>query len=212
MLPRVVSRLTRAQLVGGGVKGGTALLLGGAASGILAAGAQANPPAASIGAIPASDLAYVRLLISVELLAVDFYQHAVASKHLQGQALSDAKLAFINENEHYAYLAAAIASAGAAALTAADINFSYPAGGFFTAASVTKLATTLEQLALGSYLGAAGNLSNPVLAAAVAQITANEAQHLAAFSLHLRQPAFRQAFPDPMTIEEASNALGAYTS
>ena len=206
------SRLTRAQLLGGGVKGGAALLLGGTATGLLAAGAQANPPAGGWGAIPSGDLAYVRLLISTELLAVDFYTNAVGSKHLRGDALADAKLAFINETEHYAYLAAAVAAVGGVALTAADIDFTYPSGGFYTAASVTKLAATLEQLTLGAYLGAAGNVVNPVLQAAIAQITANEAQHLAALLVRTGLPAYHQAFPDPLTIEEASDALAAYTS
>jgi hypothetical protein len=208
----VPGELTRAQLLGGGAKGGAALLLGGAASGLLASSAQANPPAASLGTIPASDLAYVRLLIAVELLTVDFYTQGIASQHLRPQPLADAQTALINENEHYDYLAAAIASAGGVALTAADVNFTYPQSGFYTAASVIKLAATLEQLALGAYLGVAGNLADPVLQAAVAQITANEAQHLAAFAQRSAQPAFRQAFPDPMTIEEASNALDAYAS
>ena len=152
------------------------------------------------------------MLVGVELLMVDFYTDAVASQHLRGAALADAELALVNEGEHYNYVAAIAAATGVAALTAADINFTYPSGAFFTAKSVTKLAITLEQLALGAYLGAAGSIANPVVAAAVAQITANEAQHLAAFSLHAEQAAYHDAFPEPMTIEEASDALDAYTS
>ena len=208
----MTGRLTRAQLLGGGARGGAALLLAGSASALLASSAQANPPAASLGAIPAGDLSYVRLLIAVELLTVDFYTHAIASRHLRLEPLADARTALINEGEHYGYLSAAITSGGGVALTAADVNFTYPANGFYTAASVIRLASTLEQLALGAYLGAAGNIADPVLQAALAQMTANEAQHLAAFAQRSRQPAFIQAFPDPLTIEEASNALDAYAS
>jgi len=204
--------LTRRRLFGSGARGGAAVLLGGSAAGVLAATAHATPPAAALGAVGAADLAYVRMLIGAELLLVDFYTEAVASKRLRGRSLADARLALINEGEHYNYLAAVVGSTGAAALTAADVNFTYPNGAFFTAASVTKLAGTLEQLALGAYLGAAGNIANPVVAAAVTQITANEAQHLAAFSLRAGQPAYHDAFPDPLTIEEASDALAAYTS
>jgi len=50
------------------------------------------------------------------------------------------------------------------------------------------------------------------LQTAVAQITANEAQHLSAFSIHSGNPAFHEAFPDVLTIAEASDALDAYTS
>jgi len=208
----MLEQLTRRHLFGAGARGGAALLLGASTVGVLAANADANPPVAAIGAVASGDLAYVRLLIGTELLMVDFYTEAVASRHLHGRSLADARLALINEGEHYSYLAAVVGSTGAVALTAADVNFTYPVGSFFTAASVTKLASTLERLALGAYLGAAGNIGNEVVAAAVAQITANEAQHLAAFSLRAGQSAYHDAFPDPLTIEEASNALGAYTS
>ncbi len=212
MLASMDGQLTRRHLFGTGARGGAALLLGGTTAAVLAANADATPPAAAIGAVAASDLAYVRLLIGAELLMVDFYTEAVVSKHLHGRSLADARLALINEGEHYSYLAAVVGSTGGVALTAADVNFTYPDGSFFTAASVTKLAGTLEQLALGAYLGAAGNVANPVVAAALAQITANEAQHLAAFSLSAGQAAYHDAFPDPLTIEEASDALAAYTS
>jgi len=208
----MIDQLTRRHLFGTGARGGAALVLGGAAAGVLAANADANPPAASIGAVAASDLANVRLLVGVELLMVDFYTEAVASKHLSGGALADARLALVNEGEHYKYLAAVVGSTNVAALTAADVNFTYPSGAFFTAASVTQLAITLEELALGAYLGVAGKIANPVVAGAVGQITVNEAQHLAALLVRTGLPAYHQAFPDPLTIEEASDALAAYTS
>jgi hypothetical protein len=212
IVPPMLEQLTRRRLLGSGARGGAAVLLGGSAAGVLAAAAHAAPPAAAIGAVGAGDLAYVRMLIGAELLLVDFYTDAVASKHLHGRSLADTRLALINEGEHYSYLAAVVGSTGAVALTAADVNFTYPGGAFFTAASVTKLAATLEQLALGAYLGAAGNITNQVVAAAVSQMTANEAQHLAALSLRVGQPAYHDAFPAPLTIEEASDALAAYTS
>ena len=204
--------LTRAQLFSSGLRGGAALLATGSVLGALADPAAANPPAGALGVLPAGDLAYTRLLIAVELLTIDFYTHAIGSKHLRAGTLADANVTLINESEHYTFLAGAVTGAGATPLTAADITFSYPAGSFFTARSVTGLAVLLELLSLGSYLGAAGNLSSPVLQTAVAQITANEAQHLSAFSIHSGNPAFHEAFPDVLTIAEASDALDAYTS
>jgi Ferritin-like domain len=212
ILAEMSGRFTRSALLGTGARSSAALLLGGSAVGVLAATAEADPPAGPLGAISASDLAYVRLLIAVELLMANFYTEAIASKHLQQKALADARLALINEGEHYTYLAAVLTSTGLVALTAADVNFNYPQASFYTAASVTGLAVTLELVALGSYLGAAGNIANPVLQSAVAQITANEAQHFSAFALHSGQRAFEQGFPQVLTIQEASDALDAYTS
>ena len=200
--------LTRNQFFGAGL----ALVAGATALGLEPVAALAQPPPGAIGTISASDLAYVRMLIGVELLTADFYGEAVASKHLRGRGNEDAVTALVNENEHYGYLSFAVSSAGGVPLTAADVNFTYPTGAFYTARSVLRLATTLEQLSLGAYLGAAGNVANTVLQSAIAQITATEAQHLSAFSLRAGGTAFQEAFPQPMTIEEASDALGAYTS
>lgn len=204
--------LTRAQLLSRGAHGGATLLIAGPAFGALAGVAEGAPPSAGLGVLVAADLAYVRLLIGVELLLVDFYANAIASGHLGRAARYSARLALVNETEHHDFLAYVLGAAGLTALTAADIDFSYPTGSYYSAASVTKLAVALETLALGSYLGAAGEIANPVLAAAVAQITANEAQHLSAFSIRAAQPAFHDAFPAPLTIEEASNALDTYAS
>ena len=207
-----MNSLTRSQLFSSGLRGGAALLATGSVLGALADTAGAAPPTGALGALPAGDLAYTRLLIAVELLTIDFYTHAIGSKHLRAGTLNDANVALINETEHYTFLAGAVTGAGGTPLTAADITFSYPAASFFTAHSVTGLAVLLELLSLGAYLGAAGNVTSPVLQTAVAQITANEAQHLSAFSIHSGNPAFHEAFPDVLTIAEASDALDAYTS
>lgn len=207
----MVSTLTRSQLLGAGARGGAALLLTGAPLAAFAATAGATAPASALGALPAGDLAYTRLLIGVELLAVDFYSQAIAARHLRGEALASARLALANEQAHYSYLAGVLSGAGQTPLSAQDVNFSYPARSFYTAASLTSLATTLEKLSLGAALGAGAALTTPALAGAVAQLAANEAQHLCALARRGRPP-FQDAFPAPLTIEEASDALAAYTS
>ena len=204
-------RLTRSQLFSSGARGGAVLALAGSGLGALAGSAAAAPPSGAAGAM-AGDLAYARLLTVVELLLVDFWTEAIASKHLSGKAFASAKLVLINESEHYTYLAGVFTEVGLVSLTAADVNFTYATGAFYTTASVTRLAVTLETLALSAYLGAAGNVVNPVLQQAVAQITANEAQHLSVVSREGGQPAFHDAFPAAMTISEASDALDTYTS
>ena len=150
--------LTRSQLLSGGARGGATLLVGGSALG----SAQGAPPSGAPGPLSAADLANARLLIGVELLMIDFYTNAVAAKHLDRDAQADAGLALINEREHYDYLAFVLTSAGLEPLSAADVDFSYPAGSYYSAASVIGLAVTLETLALGTYLGvAAAGLAGP---------------------------------------------------
>ena len=204
--------LTRSQLLARGARGGASLLIGGSALGALAVPAEGAPPAGALGPLGGADLAYARLFVALELLLIDFYTHAVAARHLSAGALAGARLALINESEHYAFLAYAFRSAGLTPLTAADVDFSYPAGSYYSASSLTKLAVALETLALGAYLGSAGVVANPVLQSAIAQITANEAQHLSACSARAELPAFHDAFPPSLTIAEASNALDAYAT
>ena len=138
----MTAELTRSQLLRGGVRGGATLLVAGSALGALAGSAQAAPPSGAVGPLAAADLASTRLLIGVELLLIDFYTNAIASRHLRADAEADARLALINEAEHYDYLSFVLTSAGLVALTSADVDFTYPAGAYYTADSVTALAVT----------------------------------------------------------------------
>ncbi|MGD0197157.1 MAG: ferritin-like domain-containing protein [Solirubrobacteraceae bacterium] len=197
-------RLTRAELL---ASGASTIVLA-----LLPAGAQAATPSAPPGVLPAADLAYARLLICFELLAIDFYENALRARHLDGPATAQVRAALANERAHYAYLADAITTAGGTPLTATDVNFSYPAATFYTARSLKRLALELETLTLGAYVGAGGAVVTPALASALAQITANEAQHQSVFARLDGQPPFDAPFPPILTIEEASNALSRYTS
>lgn len=194
------------------LKGGAALLLTGAGLAALAPAAQSTPPNSTLGALPAGDLAYVRLLIALELLTVDFYGHALGAGQLDRVSADHARLAHANERFHYDFLARALTASGGVPLTSADIDFSYPQGAFESPSSVLDLVITLETLSLSTHLGAAGGVVTPALSGAIAQIAANEAQHRGAFALAAKATLFQDAFPAPFTIEEASNALDAYTS
>jgi len=152
---------------------------------------------------PDTDLAFARLLVATELLADDFYSQALKTGFLDGAALHEARA---NERAHYAGLAAILNEAGEPPATAADIDFSYPRGAFATAPSLRRLGGALETLQLGAYLGAADAVTSEPLRGIAARIGANEAQHLTMFE------PFHSSFPVALSIEQASNALGDYTS
>jgi Ferritin-like domain len=211
-VPRVAAELTRGDVLRAAGRGGAALALAGTGLGAFVASADATPPNSSLGALPAGDLAYARLLIATELLSIDFYGHAIGSGHLDRRSADAARLAHANEQAHYAFLARAMVAAGQPPLTAAGIDFSYPAKAFDDASSVLDLAITLETLSMSACLGAAGGVATPGLAGAIAQIAVNEAQHRTVLAATAHADLFRDAFPRAMTIEEASNALDAYTS
>ena len=197
--------LTRAQLLTRGAKGGTALLVAGAAFTQLIETAAADP-------LPSADLAYARLLVGAELLASDFYTQAINASVTGKSVTKYLKRAFANEQEHYQSVAGILSGAGVTPAVSGDIDFSYPTGTFATEGSILKLAQSLESTILGTYLGAIGGLQTASLKQGIAQIAAAEAQHLSYFTSVTGGRAFSLAFPPALTIDQASNAMDAYTA
>ncbi|HEV8104550.1 MAG TPA: ferritin-like domain-containing protein [Gaiellaceae bacterium] len=196
---------SRTELFARSAKGGAALMIAGSVAGTFARRAAADP-------ISDSDLAYARLLVAAELLAADFYALVIAAKLFEGPALKSLKRALFNEHEHYDSVATILNDAGQPPAVAADIDFSYPKGAFASKASVASLGVTLETLFLGAYLGAVGGLQSSALEQPFARIAASEAQHLSAFTGLTGRDPVGISFPEPLSIDEASDALDAYTS
>ena len=71
---------------------------------------------------------------------------------------------------------------------------------------------TLETVFLGAYLGAVDALQTDALKQPLARIAASEAQHLSVFTELPGGDPVGISFPAPLSIDEASNALDAYTS
>jgi ferritin-like protein len=201
----VSAALSRAQLFDRGLKGGAALLVVGSATGFFAGSATAD-------VITDGDLAYARLLVGAELLASDFYAKAIASKQVGGDALKYLKRAMFNEQEHYQAMAGILTGAGQTAASAADFDFSYPKGSFASKLSLAKLGVALETVFLGAYLGAVDGLLSTGFKQPVARIAASEADHLSVFTRLSGGNPVGTSFPDALSIDEASNALDAYTS
>jgi hypothetical protein len=201
----VSASITRGQLLSRSAKGGAALLVAGSAVGRFAGVAAAAP-------LPTGDLAYVRLLVGVELLASDFYTQAVAASNANPAVTWYLKRALLNENDHYTSVSGILTGAGQTPAVAGDIDFSYPAGSFDSQTSVLKLALQLEELSLGAYLGALAALQTPAIMGGPARIAASEAQHAAYFSTALGGKTFKSSFPDALTIDQVSDALDAYTA
>ena len=184
--------LNRAQLLAGGV----ALVIA--------------PRAAA--ATPDGDLAYARLLIGGELLAADFYTQAVATKRFDGVLQRYLKRALFNEVEHYQALSGVLSGAGQTPASPADFDFTYPKGSFTSKHAIAKLGLTIETTVLGAYIGAVAALQTESLKQPVAQIAASEAQHVSVLSRMAGSDPIGISFPSPLTIDQASDALDAFTS
>lgn len=160
---------------------------------------------------PDGDLAFLRLLVGVELLAADFQQRARSGKLSPAAAAVVRQLAR-DDAAHYAGLAALLAGAGVTAATAGDIDFSYPAGSFGSQHATLALGAQLATLALGAYLGAVAQVETPQLRLPLGQIAANEAQHVSAFAQLLGRPLVGHAFAPALSIGAVSTQLDRYES
>jgi len=167
---------------------------------------------AAADTIPDGDLAYARLLVGAELLALDFYARVIASKRLSGGALGSLKRARLNERKHYNKVSEILSGAGQIPAVASDFDFSYPNGAFASNSSIAKLGVTLETAFMGAYLGAVEGLQTNALKQPVAQIAANEAEHLSVFMRLSGRSPIGSSLPKPLTIDQASNTLDVFTS
>jgi len=194
-------QMTRKHLLRVGAAGGAAFALPG---GVALAGTTATAPTDG-------DLAYLRLLIGAELLALDFQTRALAARKL-GPAAATFRRSLADERAHYASLAKLLSDAGQPPATSADVDFTYPRGSFGSRAAIGHLAWRVETLLLGAYLGAIGNVEAPELRLPIGQIAANEAQHLSALAPLLGRGAVGRAFPRALAMSAASDQLDAFES
>ena len=201
----MTTSINRADLLRRGVRGGAVLVAAGGVLGSLAESASADP-------LPGTDLAYARLLVGAELLASDFYQQAIAASNSSASVMKYLRRAYLNEQEHYQSVAGIISGSLNTPAASGDFDFSYPAGTFDTQASILKFAAALENMVLGTYLGAIGGIQTNTFKTGLAQIAACEAQHCSYFTSMTGGRTFQLSFPPALTIQQASNAFAAYTA
>ena len=161
---------------------------------------------------PDGDLANLRLLVGVELLALDYQGQALAGGKLSAPASALFKQGVASDTAHYNGLVDLLGKGNVVAATADDIDFAYPKGSFDSEPAILKLADRVQALALGAYTGALENIQTPLLRLPVAQITANEAQHVAALGVLAGKPVLGRAFGPSLQIDDVTAALDEYES
>jgi Ferritin-like domain len=155
---------TRAAFLSRGAKGGLALVAGGTLLGL------AEGPAL---AASSADTDIAKLAATAELLAIDFYKRAIASRKFSGDELSYMRAALGNEHAHYKALAGVLGRRAPK-----NIKFKYPNGAFSSARAIGTLGQALETAFVGAYMGAVTALKSNDLKGVAAQIGANESRHL----------------------------------
>jgi Ferritin-like domain len=165
---------------------------GTASSSSSAAAGTASSSSASSG-----DLSIVNYALTLEYLEAQFYAKVIKSGLFHGKNLSVIKTFGAEEAQHVVALKKVASSLGTAAAK--------PTGKFpiHSAAQVTALAGTVENLGAAAYLGQAGNIQSKEILAAALAIHTVEARHAATINLVLnKNPTPDGAFAKPMSMSQ----------
>ena len=197
--------LTRSELLTAGAKRAAAVAIGGAAVGIFADAAAADP-------LTDNDLAFARLLVGVELLSIDFYLRAMNSGKFQPVGQKYLRNAFTNEVDHNRTVSDILVGDGYTPASATDFEFIYPKKAFASRGSIAALGRELETVGLGAYLGAVSGVQAQALVPPLSRIATSEAQHLSFFAYELGGHPLSSAFPASLTIDQVSAVLDQFTA
>ena len=189
-----MSGTTRAQFLSRGTRGGLALVAGGLVLGVA--------DGTALGAVT-TDTDIAKLAATAELLAIDFYDHAIASNQLKGDELSYLVGAKGNEVAHYDALKGVLGAA-----TPKSLQFMYPKGSFSSRANIGELGQALETAFVGAYMGAVTALKSNELKGVAAEIGACESRHLSVLT-NIAAGAIVPApdLPKVLTAAQATAAL-----
>jgi Ferritin-like domain len=158
------------------------------------ASASTGTPSGSAGK---GDLAIVNYALTLEYLEAQFYDKVEQSGLFKGATLALLKRFGDEEHAHVAALKGVATKLGTPA--------PMPTGKFplQSAAQVTKLAATVENLGASAYLGQAGLIQSKEILAAALSIHTVEARHASTLNLLLKQsPTPDGGFAKPMTMAQ----------
>jgi hypothetical protein len=148
------------------------------------------------------DLAIVNYALTLEYLESQFYADVIKSGLFTGKNLSVLKSFGAEEDAHVTVLHQVASGLGTPAAK--------PIGKFpiTSAAQVTQLASTVENLGAAAYLGQAGNIQSKDILAAALSIHSIEARHAATLNLLLKKsPTPDGAFAKPASMSEVLAAV-----
>jgi len=202
--------LDRAAFLGVSARGGAAVAMGAIGGGLLVdeAGAATAPSVAPSDL----DFALARLAVGAEVLAVEFYTEAIASKKFGPDVTKYLKHALFNEQEHLTAISGIISGAGQTPSTADDFTITFPDKAFDSIGSIVKLGVALETAFVGAYLGAVDSFGPSQMKTTAARIAANESQHLSVFSDLAANRPIGVSFPPTIDYETASDLLDSFLS
>lgn len=166
------------------------------------AAAGASTSRSTTSTMASGDLGIVNYALTLEYLESQFYRKVIASGLFHGKTLSVLKDFGMDEDEHVAALHKVASSLGT---PAAEPTGKFP---LTSAASVAKLAATVENLGASAYLGQAANIQSKEILAAALSIHTIEARHAATLNTLLKMtPTPDGAFAKPKSMAQVLAAV-----
>ena len=174
----------------------------GSSSSSSSSGSTQAAAATTTTAAQSGDLAIVNYALTLEYLEDQFYSKVVTSGLFSGSTLSTLKTFGAEEHQHVLALKAVASKLGT---PAAEPTGKFP---LTSAASVAKLAATVENLGAAAYLGQASNIKSKEILAAALAIHTVEARHAATLNTLLKlSPTPTGAFGAPMSMSDVLAAV-----
>jgi hypothetical protein len=180
------SRKKFLKMTGSGAAASLALLIAACGSKKSSSSSSSAPPpsssssGSSTGSKSGGDIDIVNYALTLEYLEADFYKKVVASGLFKGASLTTIKQFGQEEEAHVVALEGAAKALGGTPAPKPKTKFPLK-----SAASVLKLAQTVEDLGAAAYLGQAGNIKSKEVLAKALSIHTIEARHAAALNMLL---------------------------
>lgn len=198
--------ISRRRLVHAGLGVGlTTLLATAGTAGPAGAAATEDDPATDT-----PDLGLARVSASAELLAIAFYERAIASKKFDARETRQLRLALANDQEHYREISKMFAGTDQSPPTKDEFGIELPPEAFRTRAAIIALGARIEKAVIGIHLGSVAGHTAAEHRLTAARIAASDARHMALLSTWGSNQPIGLAFPNYLDPETAADVLSRY--
>ena len=174
--------------------------------------APAATPTPKAPPVAASDLQIANFALGLERLEAAFYAQIQgaqqARSYLTPRLLQVAQEIGANEIAHIEALQNAIIAAGGTPVEAATYKF--PANVFISPVAFTWFGYTLEEIGIGAYLGAVGQIKNAGLRRAAASIYGSETRHAALLRSLGGWNFAPRYFESPLSVAQVQGLIAPY--